>query len=225
MMELAKNGKKNYLAVFGDIERSRIVGNREMTQRALKKRLDEVNYRFSQDLAVPFTISMGDEYQGLLKEPTQAISLLNALDVAGLLSFRFGLGWGTVETGWSTRTSEMDGPCFHAARSAIERGKIEERWVTFSTAVEDEDLVNVINGVWRLVQLIRDGWTEKQHSAVLIRRGKHTSKATAEQMGMDKSTLSKMLKAANYKVLIEAERTLELLMRDYLVKRIERNGG
>ncbi len=206
-----------YLALFGDVKRSRDMDNRSVAQQGLLKILDEANERMRDRLAVPFSLSQGDEFQGLLAAPQDAVAGLTEFDRhTHLFDFRYGLGWGEISTSWSDRTTEMDGSCFHAARNALEHGKVHDRWATFRAADPDEDRDRVLNGQMSFIQMIRDSWTDKQRHAVAQRRGHQTQTDAANSMGITKSTLSKMLKAASYEMLRETEVVLELLLRDYL---------
>ncbi|MBU0742274.1 SatD family protein [bacterium] len=216
MSMLADNGRF-YLAVYGDIKHSRLIDDRDLAQRAFLGVIDAVNADFRRDLAVPFSIAKGDEFQGLLAAPEYALAIIDAFDSrSDHFTFRYGLGWGTIETAFRSRTTEMDGTCFHNAYGALVRGKKEDRWATCSGAPDAHE--RVINGMLGLIQVIRDGWTARQRTAVTERRRMPTLTATSEGMGIDKSTLSKMLKAANYSQLLAAEEAMKILLRDYLVR-------
>ncbi len=216
MMKLADK-QQGYLAVYGDIRHSRAIEDREGAQRDFLAIVQEVNVRRRHDLVVPFSVSRGDEFQGLLASPRSAMEILDAFDSRSeLFTFRYGLGWGSVETAFRNRTTEMDGTCFQRAFSALEQGKKKERWATLLGAPEDGE--TVLNSMLRQIQVIRDGWTARQRQAVATRRKARTLVAAADGMGIDKSTLSKMLKAAHYAPLLEAERAMAILLRDYLAQ-------
>ena len=206
-----------YLALLGDIRRSRsrFPRIRERAQSEFLDIIEDVNARHRSKLAVPFSVSRGDEFQGLLSRPDSALEIIDAFDArTDLFSFRYGLGWGEVGTAFRPRTTEMDGSCFLNAYGALERCKTENRWVAFEGAPVERE--HVVNAGFRSIQVIRDGWTTKQKTAVNMRRGRDTMSATAVAMGIDKSTLSKMLKAAHYEQLLEMEGAVRILLREYL---------
>jgi len=216
-MENVAENNRQHLAVLGDIRRSRIIGQRGEAQDAFLDMVEAVNAEHGDVLSVPFTVSRGDEFQGLMSEPSSLLAILDAFESrASMFSLRFGLGWGTVATAFRSRTTEMDGPCFLNAYSALERGKKEDRWATFVGASDAR--ARVINGCLRSIQVIRDGWTKKQKAAIAARRTRPTLTATAASLSVDKSTLSKMLKAAHYVSLLEVEESVKLLLSDYLVQ-------
>jgi hypothetical protein len=208
---------RRYLAVLGDIKRSRTIIDRELAQRVFLGVIEDINTRLKAELAVPITVSRGDEFQGLLAAPEAVLTVVNAFDSrTNLIAFRYGLGWGPVGTAFRDRTTEMDGACFQHAYAALERGKKEGRWLTFAGAPADG--AQALNAVFRLIQVIRDGWTRKQKAAVTERRVADTLIAAAGKLGIDKSTLSKMLKAAHYAQLLEAEEAVRVLLRHHLVQ-------
>ena len=215
MNELAKNNQKMRLVMLGDIRHSRLLTDRSSIQTGLRRLTAQINREMASLISVPFSISGGDEIQALLADPGTLYEVVDNIDLtADLFGMRFGIGWGPLSTPHAERTWEMDGECFHHARQAIAQGKKEDRWVTVGGMGDDGD--KVINGVFRLVQVIREGWTDKQRTAVAARKAAITQTQTAEQLGLDTSTLSKMLKAAQYKQLTEMEEAMPALIRRWL---------
>jgi len=207
MNELAKNGQQRAIVVLADIESSGQPAERELARTGLQQLLERVNDERQYALVVPFSISHGDEIQGLLEDPAELYPVIGNLDLdSELFSFRFGVGWGEVATGFAPRSWEMDGACFHAARRALERGRREKRWVTVQGFGEAGD--RTANAVFRLMHSVRKRWTNRQRIAVRTYKLSDTQTAAAKEMGLDKSTLSKMLKAARYRDLLEMEGAL-----------------
>lgn len=210
MNKFAKKHQQNAFVILADIRSSRLITSRDLVQIGMRQLLERVNGEQDAAIRVPFTISQGDEIQGLLVNHGAVYPVIDNFDLdSELFAFRFGVGWGEVSTGFSQRSWEMDGACFHAARKALEQGKKEKRWVTIRGFGEHSD--QSLNAVFRLVQVVREGWTKKQRLAVKTRKTNITQSVTAEEMGLSKSTLSKMLKSARYKELIELENAVEHL--------------
>ncbi len=131
MNQLASEGGRYYLAVIGDLRRSRQTPDRSMVQERLTEALDELNRAFASRLASALVITVGDEFQGLLHRPESVVDLLARYEEA--MDFpptRFGLGWGPLSTRLKPEAIGMDGPCFHAAREALIISKAQDRWVT-----------------------------------------------------------------------------------------------
>lgn len=211
MMDMVNTGQDSWSVILGDQISSRIMDNRDQELIAQRQRLEEINGLFSERLAVPFTSTGGDEIQALVSSPHTAWDILETFDAnSWLLQFRFTVGVGTLATSLRQRTSEMDGPCFHLAREAMEDAKRERRWVMFRGMGERRDAE--VNGVVRALQVIREGWTDRQRLAFCTRRHAELQVVAAELMGLDQSTMSKMLKAAHYSDYREIENVLRSLL-------------
>jgi hypothetical protein len=61
-----------YIGLIGDIVKSRKLQNREKVQLELGKTLKNISQKYSQYIVSQFLITLGDEFQGLLK-PTAPI--------------------------------------------------------------------------------------------------------------------------------------------------------
>jgi predicted DNA-binding protein YlxM (UPF0122 family) len=102
----------------------------------------------------------------------------------------------------------MDGEAFHKASDALERAKKEDIWIVLKSEWE-------INGVITcLLNFMADvmwNWTRRQREIVMhykkAKSGKSgvTLEEIAEDIGIKKQTLSKILKRSKYKLVREAE--------------------
>jgi hypothetical protein len=127
----------NYVAVLADVVNSRALPprHRARLQAQLHTRLrTELNQRraWRPGIAAGFAIARGDEIEGLLT----GASLV--WDIAHWLRRAFAdVDWiiacarGPISTALATTALEVDGPCFHAARAALEEAKGERRVFTF----------------------------------------------------------------------------------------------
>jgi len=127
----------NYIAVLADAIGSRALPPRDRArlQTQLHTRLrTDLNQRraWRPGIAAGFAIARGDEIEGLLK----GASLV--WDIAHWLRRAFAdVDWiiacarGPISTALATTALEVDGPCFHAARAALEEAKGERRVFTF----------------------------------------------------------------------------------------------
>ena len=104
----------------------------------------------------------------------------------------------------------MDGPCFHAARDALARGKRERRWATIGGFGDEPD--RILNAVLELLGEVRARWKPTQAATVRAMRHAATQKEVAADRGVAESTVSKALKSAMYDAVVEAEISLALLM-------------
>jgi hypothetical protein len=111
-----------YLAVLGDVVRSRDHADREDLQRELRDALDLANSRTA--AVQPLALTIGDEFQGLYGNLADALEATLSIRLSLHLraDVRFGIGWGPLTTYDEKRAPfEQDGPAWWAAREAIER--------------------------------------------------------------------------------------------------------
>ena len=211
-MKLAEDSKL-YVALLADMVRSRDLGTRRAAvQEAVLAQVARLNREHADLLRVPLALSGGDEVQGLLRRPSGAVPLMEALDLTRPegVTWRFGLGAGDVTTAFRPTTFQMDGGCFLAARRALERARREKRRAAASGFPEPGD--RVLDGVLAGIAAIRERWTDRQRQAAVVRRRHDTLTAAATALGVTPPTLSKMLKAARLRDLDELQGALAVLL-------------
>jgi hypothetical protein len=200
-----------YAAIIGDIRGSRELENRAAVQERLVSALERLNGDLGTTLAAGFVVTLGDEFQGLARGAEGIVDILNRLESElGDIPLRFAVGWGEVSTAIRGVAVGIDGPCFHAARAAMDRGKKDGRWVTFSGFGDLED--TVLNALYWLMGGVRAGWTDIQAETVEAARSARTQVQVAAERGRHTSTVSKALKSALYEPVIEAENAARALL-------------
>ena len=86
-----------YVAIIGDIVDSKKLSNRNSVQQKLKQVLEDINNKFSEDIASKFTITLGDEFQGLLKNRENIMRIVCEIEMAMTpIQIRFGIGIGDI---------------------------------------------------------------------------------------------------------------------------------
>lgn len=224
-----------YLALIGDVVGSRGLEDRAGVQRRLRRLLEALSRelgapaegdlgggspadrdaarRVKRDgppLAAPLAVTAGDEIQGLLLRPGAAVDVLVRLaDGLHPVRIAWGLGAGELETDLGGDVSLLDGPCFHRARSAVERATKDGAWaraVGLGPAVD-----RGVSALFRLMGAVRGGWTETQARYVRTVRGR-LQKEVAERFDVSPSVVSESLKAARYRELAEAEEAARALL-------------
>jgi hypothetical protein len=210
-----------YVAFIADI-----VGSRRITgvqRRDLQERIEllltEINREFAPAIAAKFLITIGDEFQGLLRSAAIIPRLMRRLETSlPDISLRAGIGSGTIETDLRPAAVGMDGPVWHAARAAIEEAKHGDRLGgVFHGFGADEDLVH--NGFARVLHLLRARLTDKQRQLMDALLGGQSQKELSRSTGVSKQAVSKQARAAG----VEAYREAELAWRSVL-ERADRKG-
>jgi hypothetical protein len=125
-----------YVAMIADV-----VGSRELApaprarvQADLRAALAAWNRRVAwrAHLAARFAVTAGDEVQGLLTPGAPLWAITHALratfpDVNWIVAW----GRGPIATALAPTAPEIDGPCFHAARAALDAAKAARLVLTF----------------------------------------------------------------------------------------------
>lgn len=190
-----------YLAMIGDVVGSRGVQDRRELQDRLRKMIELANAHFSEIIASSFVLTIGDEFQGLLRSVGQ-IDRLQALLRSAVhpVELRIGLGVGRLDTPLESPALGMDGPCFHRARMAIERAEARATLLEVEAQAEAESF-----GVYAwLSAALRRRWTERQRQVVDLAMSGKSGKAIAAELGITPSAVSQHLQAAEAGAIIAA---------------------
>ena len=106
--------------IIGDIVHSSAIRKRSEFQKKFKRVVEELNRRCN--LASPYTVTLGDEFQAVYRDATLILDHAFTL-IAKLLPhrLRISIGVGPLTTELNPRQSiGMDGPAFYVARAGIE---------------------------------------------------------------------------------------------------------
>lgn len=115
----------DFMTIICDLKNSSRLENRTAVQYRLIDTLKEVNQCFAASIKVPFIITMGDEWQGLLNSSSDYSSILNYFhqNLEGI-DFYCGIGLGPVTVhDFELTVNQLDGPSFYKARRAIRLAK------------------------------------------------------------------------------------------------------
>lgn len=117
---------RNYVAIIGDAVASRRLParGRGRLQGELQRALAEVNRRWRGAVAARFTVTLGDQFQGLLDGGQAVWEIAHWLraELRGA-EWVIACGRGRISTPLAKWAPEVDGPCFHLARAGLEEGK------------------------------------------------------------------------------------------------------
>ncbi|MCW3490502.1 SatD family protein [Dethiobacter alkaliphilus] len=114
-----------YITIICDIKNSCQLDNREEVQLQLICTLKEVNQRFAEQIAAPFLITLGDEWQGLLHGDGDYQEIIDFFkEKLPDICFYTGIGIGEISiSNFELTVNQLDGPSFHKARKAIRLAK------------------------------------------------------------------------------------------------------
>jgi hypothetical protein len=122
-----------YCAIIGDIVKSKEIKNRQEIQDRFKRVIEEINNEYSEFIASKFTVTLGDEFQGLLYTPHISYHLIKDINKKmNPIGLVFGVGIGTMDTYFNKELSiGADGPAYHYARKMVGRAKKRKPSVCF----------------------------------------------------------------------------------------------
>lgn len=112
----------NYITMIFDIKNSRHYPHRASLQYALIDAIKHCNLQFEELLAAPFLITLGDEWQGLLKPRSDYACIIDFFqsNLPQDVSFYTGIGIGPIAiSNFELTVNQLDGPAFYLAREAL----------------------------------------------------------------------------------------------------------
>jgi len=198
----------NYAVITGDIIQSRLVADRGRLQQTILSVLDQVNQRFNEHIAAAFQITVGDEFQGLLKSPRMSPVLLSTLrEMLYPMEVRLSVGVGDITTDLNRLVTHMDGPAFHLARRGIEEIAKQEKRIT-AYVTNDEHANKLLQALTILSDMLLLDRTAKQWEAFKLYRQEKNLKKVAELLSVKFQNIHKRLHAAHWDQLEQADKLL-----------------
>jgi hypothetical protein len=161
------------------------------------------------DTLLPFTRTVGDEFQGLVANPASVVDV--TLGLMPTVGWHVGIGIGAVQQPLPSDARQARGPAFLAARSAVEAAKKQSTHVSVRS-VPDRLEARDAEITFRLLialQLRRSahGW----EAAGLMDQGL-TQAAAASTLGITRQALSQRLQAAHWSLDRESRLVLARLL-------------
>lgn len=203
-----------YGVITADINKSREIEDRAQLQERIHTAIKLVNEQFAEFIAVPFSVTLGDEWQGLLKTIGKSYEIVAAFrEALGEISVSFGIGAGEIGTPIYARTSEMDGEAFLRSRSALEIAKKKNRLVVFAAADEKTDLL--LNALCALLDNLRDWWTDRQREKIMLYKKYKNETKVAEALGVTQGDINQAIKAGSGRIYLECEEDLNAFLSSF----------
>ena len=199
-----------YLALIADVIDSKMVQERFDLQKQLEKTLQTMNELFGEFLASSFTLTLGDEFQALLKVDAPVFQMIDTLrSELNPTQLRFGIGLGEILTDIDPLQSiGADGPAYWNARAAInlvhQKNDYGNTQIYFSCGKEKQDFF--VNALIASGEAIRSGWRGSQEEILLdllkrcVYSENFSQQDLAQSLEINPSALSKRLKSSSIRV-------------------------
>lgn len=203
-----------YIAIIGDIKKSRNIQERKFFQEKLGKILDEVNQMYSDSISSKFTITLGDEFQGVLHSGKYVMNIIQYIKKEVYpIKIRFGIGIGDITTDINYEISiGADGPGYYRARDCVEELKMLERkkesaFGDIQIKIDSGNYLQELslNSLFKLMYSIEKNWTERQRKIInyiLFERVSQTE--AAEFFNVSPSNIQQILSKTHYYAYKEA---------------------
>lgn len=207
---------KRYIAMIGDIRYSKNIQNRGAIQKKLNKILNAINEDYSKDIAAKFVITLGDEFQVLLREGNHILEIIRTIQRQLYpIEVRFGIGIGSITTAINKEAAiGADGPAYYAARNMIDDLRIMEKKLRSQASdvkvgyyEQPEDLMlEQLNVFFRMSKIIDHSWSEEQRKTIIDAINTGDSQAQiASRHGTTQSTIARRLATGNYTTYLDIE--------------------
>jgi hypothetical protein len=211
------------IAFIADMARSRDLApsQRSAVQQRFQRLVAFLNKKYRKDILSKFVITLGDEFQGLLRSGSSIPDLLWDLDARfSDRRLRVGLGFGVLYTPLQKEALNVDGPALHFARAAIETAAEKRAFggVFLGFAGMDQ----ILNGFARLLWFHRSRLTASQlRVAELLREGL-SQPEIALRLRITQQAVSKQSRAFGWSVYAEAALAWRIVLERYVDPKIGR---
>lgn len=216
-----------YLAIIGDFINSKSLSSqkRYYVQKQLENTLQRLNQKYEQYLVSKFSITLGDEFQGLVKIETPVFHLLDDLYLS-LASYemRFGLGIGEIFTDINPEQSiGADGPAYWHARQAIQYVHKYNDYGNTQIAIKtsEDSHTKLLNTLLAAADALKSDWRASQleifHTLLFenLYEEEFDQKAIGNLLKLSPSALSKRLKSSNLKVYLRLRNMTQDKIREF----------
>lgn len=211
------------IALIADMVKSRelVPRHRPAVQQRFQDLVSFLNQKYKKSLLSKFAITLGDEFQGLLRSAAPIPDLLWDLDSRfSDRRLRVGLGFGMLDTPLQKEALNIDGPALHFARAAIETAAQDRSFGGVFLGFGEWD--SVLNGFARILSFHRSTLTTQQLKiAELLRLGRSQSDA-AHELRITRQAVSKQALAIGWHAYSEAATAWQILLERHINPMIEK---
>jgi hypothetical protein len=162
-----------YVAIIGDIVDSKKIKDGIAIQQKFKNVLADINVKYSEDIASKFTITLEDEFQGLLKNRNNIMKIICEIEMAMTpVELRFGIGDIRTDINFDN-SSKIDGPAYYRARKMIKeiesiKFQYTERHSNIMICSEEDnvEIDELLNSILSVCTALKSKWTDRQKEIV-----------------------------------------------------------
>jgi len=160
-----------------------------------------VNRRLAGAFYSPITITLGDEFQSVVQSLKSGADVIIHFEEAVIsegkdFKLRYALNFGEIDTPLSKKAAYgMLGPGLLETRTFL--GRLKNSRDRFFFRLEDPDLSEKMNMIFRLYQMVVDAWRKKDYPVVAEFMRNEDYKAVADKLKKDRSLMWKRERSLN----------------------------
>ena len=205
--------EEKFAALTADIIGSRKLKNQGFSRSQIEKAISQLNTAREAFIVSKFCLLRGDEIQGVVFPPREAIVMVRYLRFyLRPVQIRVGIGIGDITTEIDKNNPwNMDGSSFHRAREALEEIKLSRHPATFINSLE-EDFDYNLNVILALMDVISNRWTDGQWEAIHAYEQMGTYQKASQILKVRPQNVAKRCQSAHWKVFSEAEKHIQKLI-------------
>ena len=196
------SNKAKCAVIMCDIVKSRSTGDKASLNKKFNQVVKEQNHNYKKQLLSPLTITLGDEFQGLVSSVINAFQLANTIKLKLLMQgirTRFVIGEIFLDTKLNKNIAwNMMGTGLSEARELLndKTDKNEYRFSLFNKT----DYNILLNAVGRSLTIIERDWSLKQTELIssMIMDSELTAKKISMKAKVGVSSVYAVLEAGNY---------------------------
>jgi hypothetical protein len=203
----------SYLAVLADVVASRALPppRRARLQQELRAATQDWNRRWRSALAARVAVTLGDELQCLLTATAPLWEITHAIRGRfALVDWVVAVGAGPIATRLTPGITapEVDGPCFHAARTALERAKARRLVYGFEGFGNAQP---ALDGFASYYSALYWSWTARQRTVANLLRLADPGEA-ARQLKIDRSAVSHLARRMAWSLVTTGDTMFKTLL-------------
>lgn len=213
-----------YFAIIADLIASKKISDRARAQQNIEKALQTVNKRYAKHLASKFTLTLGDEFQGLLQSDAPLMEIIDELELRiRPYRCRVGIGMGAMATAIDPeRSLGADGQAYWNARAAIDYVHANDDYEmthTYLLGFEKSETA-LLNNTLALTDGLKSKWTDLQWETFAkmreegIYEANFDQKTLAKDLNISEQALYRRLKLSGIKVYVRSRSQLQAYLRE-----------
>ncbi len=196
------------IALIGDIVSSQKIKNRAEIQKKLKALFKNINAK-SGSIESPYTITLGDEFQAVYKNPESLFkNIWEILLAVYPEKIRFSIGIGELSTPINKKQAiGMDGPAFYSARNGLE--EIKQTSYTINISGDKIPNENLLRQSLYLISFLSHGWKKTRLQIIKLMYDGLTVKKIAKKIKISDKAVYKNINAGALNVVINLTNEIE----------------